>query len=309
MKSNYEFAEEKRYDELDKIDVWNNAFVALEVLFDGNDINENLINVLKLVKKFMFSKDAFIYRIDNKTKKMCCYSRLEDEASQSERDYLKTSDELGRIAEINVNTDEYKYLVVITDIAISNDELYSKYISVLKRLFKLVFKRIEFQEKLIYASTTDSLTHAFNRTYYNMMSNEIFKNGDAMITYSLIDLFRLKYINDNYGHKYGDKYIVKVSELISKEIDSEDMLFRIGGDEFVILSKSLKKDDMLLKLNTVNKKLRKENLGLKIPFPLNINYGVIEGNGDLDKFYTEADEELSHHKALTYKKLKLDRRK
>ena len=136
-----------------------------------------------------------------------------------------------------------------------------------------------------------------------------FKNGDAMITYSLIDLFRLKYINDNYGHKYGDKYIVKVSELISKEIDSEDMLFRIGGDEFVILSKSLKKDDMLLKLNTVNKKLRIENLGLKIPFPLNINYGVIEGNWNLDKFYTEADEELSHHKASTYKKLKLDRRK
>ena len=53
-------------DEFDELDVWNNAFVAVETLFDGDDINENLKKVLMLVRDFICAKDAFIYKDSTK---------------------------------------------------------------------------------------------------------------------------------------------------------------------------------------------------------------------------------------------------
>lgn len=288
-------------DEFDELDVWNTAFVAVETLFDGDNINENLKKVLFLISNFMSSKEVYVYKYNSDIDKMSCISHL---GNDCEIDSLND-----RITKIYVNTSENSYIVNIIGDNIIDDRLYRKYKSVLKRLFKLIFMRIEFREKLFIASTTDSLTHTFNRSYYNTIANEIFKNDDTIITYSLIDLFRLKYINDNYGHKYGDKYIIKVSELIAKSLEPEDMLFRIGGDEFVILSKTMKKEDMVKKLEDINIKLSGENLDLNIPFLLNINYGVVEGKSDLDTFYSESDELLSQHKALTYKKMNIDRRK
>lgn len=286
------------------LNIWNSAFEAIETLFNGDDISLNLEKVLMIVRDFMCGEDAFIYKFDKNINKFICYKHLGKYSTYTDMNYGR-----GRITNINVNTNDNSYLIIIDNDNIVNEEIYSEYLKVLKRLFKLVFMRIEFHEKLIIASTTDSLTHTYNRTYYNMIANDIFKNGEAIVTYSLIDLFRLKYVNDNYGHKYGDMYIVIVSELISKEIDKEDMLFRIGGDEFVILSRNMKKDDMINKLDNINNLLREETLGLKIPFPLNINYGVVEGNTDLDTFYSKSDELLSHHKSLTYKKLNIDRRR
>jgi len=53
-----------------------------------------------------------------------------------------------------------------------------------------------------------------------------------MIIYDIDDF---KYINDTYGHKVGDNVLVKMSALIKSLLRESDYLFRLGGEEFVIL--------------------------------------------------------------------------
>jgi len=49
------------------------------------------------------------------------------------------------------------------------------------------------------------------------------------------DIDDLKNINDNYGHKVGDDYIKKASEIFNLTTRNEDIVARIGGDEFAII--------------------------------------------------------------------------
>ncbi len=158
-------------------------------------------------------------------------------------------------------------------------------------------------------SKIDGLTDVGNRLYYMEVTKELFKDGVKKLTYSIIDLFRLKYINDTLGHIYGDKYIKLVANLLKEELDKDDYLFRIGGDEFVVLSPAFKKEQMIGKFERVNKKLSEESFDVSLPFPLMINYGVVDDKMDLDSFNSTADKFMSEHKSNTYKTLQIDRRR
>lgn len=207
-------------------------------------------------------------------------------------------------------TNQYNNYVMITESKNkieTTSEVYCE--QVIKKTWQLILEKLGYQDKIREAYTTDPLTKVGNRAYYSEMTNNIFNEGKKDITYSLVDLFRLKFVNDNFGHKYGDKYIKTAAKLVKKELDTDDNLFRIGGDEFAVLSGSNKKKIMIDKFEEVNDKLQYVKFGQDIPFPLNINYGVVEGIEDLDTFYTKADARLARQKSKTYKRLNIDRRK
>lgn len=84
----------------------------------------------------------------------------------------------------------------------------------------------------------DQLTKLFNRNAFDdLFVKHIHhcKRHKIPSTLTFIDLDQLKYVNDYMSHNTGDKYLKKISEKISKSIRTDDMAFRIGGDEFVIL--------------------------------------------------------------------------
>lgn len=292
--------------------MWNSAFKALEVAFDGEDINSNLENVMKIVTEFTEAYDLQIYRLNKLTGKITDYAVLDPAKpslllecfdffrKEKENEKIDTNDK--RISIVSVETKYNKYAIAIKN-NISVDEVINhKYIDIIKRIFKVIFENHEMY-------TTDSLTQISNRAHYTEVTDKMFKDGPKEITYSLIDLFRLKFINDNYGHLYGDKYIKKAATLLSEILDEDDMIFRIGGDEFVVLSRRMTKERLQEKFKGVNLKLSTENFGKKLSFPLMINYGVVEMEDQLDGLYQKADKELSKNKSETYKRLHLDRRK
>ena len=51
----------------------------------------------------------------------------------------------------------------------------------------------------------------------------------------MLDLNNLKKCNDRYGHEAGDTYLKKASEMITNAFSQENTVYRIGGDEFVVL--------------------------------------------------------------------------
>ena len=78
----------------------------------------------------------------------------------------------------------------------------------------------------------DALTGLLNRqSYYS----HIEKNGETIGAVISIDMNELKWLNDNYGHEAGDKGLATVSKCFKTNVSRRDKVYRIGGDEFMVL--------------------------------------------------------------------------
>lgn len=108
-------------------------------------------------------------------------------------------------------------------------------------------------EKMKYASIKDILTNSFNRKHLN---RTLFKIAKENIPTSLafFDLDNFKFVNDTFGHSFGDRILLDVSEIaLSYCTKNNGELFRYGGDEFIMLfyESSLEKaKDILEELRT-----------------------------------------------------------
>jgi two-component system, cell cycle response regulator len=107
-----------------------------------------------------------------------------------------------------------------------------------RRLNRL--QRMQFQttQELRRISTIDSLTDIYNRMKYDEeLEKEISRAQRYQLPLSgiMFDLDNFKKINDRYGHLEGDKVLKKVSLLVRTIIRENDLFFRWGGEEFIIL--------------------------------------------------------------------------
>jgi diguanylate cyclase (GGDEF)-like protein len=81
----------------------------------------------------------------------------------------------------------------------------------------------------------DPMTGIYNRRGFYMRMNELTESGIMSFSLFSIDLNRLKYINDTYGHFAGDKAILTASRIISSMAGSNAVCARFGGDEFIVV--------------------------------------------------------------------------
>lgn len=95
-----------------------------------------------------------------------------------------------------------------------------------------VGKTLELQNRLLSASTHDPLTDSFNRRYLDWIVTQM---PSAQIGVLIIDIDHFKQINDRLGHAQGDLVLKAVAALIKDELRTGDSLYRIGGEEFVVL--------------------------------------------------------------------------
>lgn len=87
----------------------------------------------------------------------------------------------------------------------------------------------------------DGLTGLGNRNAYLAARHLLESYTDKRLGVIFIDLNNLKYVNDNFGHEMGDKYIRSASEFFLEYFRMQDV-FRIGGDEFVFLCPSISEE-------------------------------------------------------------------
>jgi GGDEF domain-containing protein len=96
----------------------------------------------------------------------------------------------------------------------------------------LLQKIRDMSEEEIYASIyKDSLTGASNRRAFE----EVSCNAVTYTAVAIVDLDSLKYLNDEYGHRTGDKHLCDLASALERMF-GVDYVFRIAGDEFAILS-------------------------------------------------------------------------
>jgi len=112
-------------------------------------------------------------------------------------------------------------------------------------------------------SITDVLTKTYNRQYYNEKVSELiflhkrYKTPCSVIMY---DIDNFKHINDTYGHVMGDKVLIEMSKLIKALLRSSDYLFRVGGEEFIVLLLETTVEESKLVAEKIRKKVSQLNI-------------------------------------------------
>jgi diguanylate cyclase (GGDEF)-like protein/PAS domain S-box-containing protein len=155
----------------------------------------------------------------------------------------------------------------------------------------------EYEKSLIEMSNHDFLTGLYNRRFfveeYNRMDNpEHYPLGVMMI-----DVNGLKIINDAFGHGAGDLALKKVSAILKKSMRKQDIIARIGGDEFAIIFPKISVDEIenlkvAMKKETDNEAVK--NIVLSVATGYEIKDA--EFNGDLDEVLKLAENHMYRHK-------------
>lgn len=130
----------------------------------------------------------------------------------------------------------------------------------------------EQEENLKEANDYDALTSVLNRRAGDNAINNLIENN-INFCLCIVDLDGLKYVNDNLGHQYGDIYLKSIANLLKNNCrNSKDVVFRYGGDEFVIIFVEMSTYDVYVRMQYIHNEVNKLNDNSE--FPMNISYGI-----------------------------------
>ncbi len=95
-----------------------------------------------------------------------------------------------------------------------------------------------YQRKLEAMATTDKLTGAANRQVFDVLFSQAYsqsKRNKNQLSAIMFDIDYFKQVNDTYGHPTGDVVLKTLTQTIKNSIRDSDILFRWGGEEFLII--------------------------------------------------------------------------
>lgn len=98
---------------------------------------------------------------------------------------------------------------------------------------------VALQRKVYYQANHDQLTGLYNRYAFDRILNELLKNchqnQTCLATLCFIDMDQFKLVNDSCGHQAGDELLKQVATILSQQLHQNDVVARIGGDEFCLI--------------------------------------------------------------------------
>lgn len=205
---------------------------------------------------------------------------------------LSIDEEQLGIMVFQINLDKYSII----------DSLAIELACALKLTFTFSTQR-QLENKLETLSQTDELTHLFNRRGFLNLARERFKfsrfdDETGILFYA--DMDGLKKINDTYGHAEGDFAIITMSHILQDTFLKPDIVGRIGGDEFVILSTDQDRSYIEYVTMRLNQLCNEFNASSGKPYLLSISVGGVaygpDDNHTLETLMTKADELLYERK-------------
>lgn len=166
---------------------------------------------------------------------------------------------------------------------------------------------LEAQKALEQMAVTDPLTALYNRRYFTERLSEAFAAIDReqiVIHIIMLDLDHFKKINDTYGHQVGDAVLLQFSHILRRAVRKNDIIARIGGEEFVIAMLNIPSDRAHAaadRIRTEVEKYKFESDGNKLSITTSIGVASYPDlkleNPTLEKMLQEADDALYYAKA------------
>jgi diguanylate cyclase (GGDEF)-like protein len=91
------------------------------------------------------------------------------------------------------------------------------------------------EAEIIYTSNHDLVTGLYNRNYFEKIKSELKKPENLPLSLIVGDIDGLKLTNDIFGHDEGDRLLIESSRILLSHSKPQDIVARIGGDEFIIV--------------------------------------------------------------------------
>jgi diguanylate cyclase (GGDEF)-like protein/PAS domain S-box-containing protein/putative nucleotidyltransferase with HDIG domain len=156
--------------------------------------------------------------------------------------------------------------------------------------------RNSFEEKIRYLSYNDQLTGLYNRRFYEEELGRLDSENHIPLTLVMADVNGLKLTNDAFGHKLGDVLLTRFASILKKECRSNDIIARIGGDEFVILLPETDAKNAEKVINRINSAVNNEKMDTVI-LSVSIGYAVKQyESDDLNDVFKKAEDEMYKNK-------------
>jgi diguanylate cyclase (GGDEF)-like protein/PAS domain S-box-containing protein len=95
--------------------------------------------------------------------------------------------------------------------------------------------RVLAQNSVVFISHHDTLTNLYNRSFFDEEMHRLEHSRQFPISIFMVDVDGLKTINDKHGHSTGDEVLRRAAKVLRASFRDEDVLARIGGDEFAII--------------------------------------------------------------------------
>lgn len=147
----------------------------------------------------------------------------------------------------------------------------------------------------------DSLTGVLNRQAFY---SEIYNNPEDISALLSLDMNGLKTINDTGGHSAGDEALITLALCFSRAVKRNQSVFRVGGDEFVIVCRKVSERDVTQLIQRI-----KDNVS-ETKYSCSIGYSYrSDKTKSIDELFKESDEMMYADKALYYASSGRDRRR
>lgn len=147
----------------------------------------------------------------------------------------------------------------------------------------------------------DSLTNLGNRGGLDRHVNQLWRKG-VPFTCAYIDIDHLKHCNDKFGHAEGNRYILGICHALTETMEHDDLLFRIGGDEFVLVSPTTGEAELEQRLERTRTDLVEATSDGKAPMIASFSFGCSHVDplaGDSRRQMTmDADRKMYRYKLM-----------
>lgn len=206
---------------------------------------------------------------------------------KSFQNYIESIEKSGSI--VNVNN---KFLSIVS--FKKEDEFYGM---ILDKTYEE-----EARNRIEKISETDGLTKLLNRRGLENRLKDIFKSDNSNGVLIIFDLDNFKSVNDILGHPIGDEVLKIFSRCLTNSFRENDIISRIGGDEFVVfINKNMELDTLSKKLNGLLNNIRSDLNYYYKNYGLSTSIGVAYRDNHINTYeelYEEADKGLYKAKNL-----------
>ncbi|WED24121.1 diguanylate cyclase [Vibrio sp. JC009] len=187
---------------------------------------------------------------------------------------------------IAVNSEKRSYIEFETKVLLEHNE---------RTLMNEVEYRKDIEKQLIDEIVLDDMTGVYNRRAADRMIPEALeKHSSSNENFSLvfIDLDNLKKVNDHLGHDAGDLMIKNFAHIASSTLTKDDLIFRFGGDEFIIIFIYKSDDEVKEKMKLIREKCH----DIDIAFSYGCSSLEDHNSSDIELMIKEADMQMYNYK-------------
>ncbi len=142
-------------------------------------------------------------------------------------------------------------------------------------------------------AVTDALTETFNRLACNRDIEQLSDGVSELFACIYIDVNELHRINNKYGHAAGDRMLVFIADAL-KKIFSKNRVYRMGGDEFLVFTDSIKQDELERKIEDLHETIMSSG------YHISVGFDYFTGHESIDELIVEAEKRMYAAKAEYY---------